>query len=1192
MRRNRQKVSKLRDNRLKLPRDQQTSMQPDQPVAAPSAITFSRRDFLKLMGCTIVNTPSAMQAIGQVGIQQRKQVIYLPNFAASVLRPEDLLVLCFEFFNLILKTGEDKPARLVREKAGVPAYIAVHFPPQNIAEEAFFETAVNPDNPDEISFPVSGAYRPEGIPDDPDVATGDECSPKCPSSPVRSRIAGPSRLVFTVPDEINEIDYTLPALLQACQEYEQSVANRAQPRPKPPLLTAVAWEPWMRVFTADELSSIVKGETSKFSPQRRQMLIRRLSQEQAIRSGLIQVPAKLLNKPALPSNLFPPIEAPGPHHTAIEAPWRLILSPSIFAAWAHSFTPVVHNERTELWHTRLGVRIENDDGTVRVDEQNDYYRTLRAIWSPDYNQEASPNYPSGHDPKPPTNPDDFDPFRMSLDKRDRHEVVALTSDPNIQNWRKRYIQAERLMLTGLGAWMNTRYAAEVPDGVSLSVEEWRHRGTMGRDHYVRVVYKGYLFPFGHRASLIKITERKFYPETNGNIAYLRQRMYIVVRQPEKDYTETDKIPGIPHEGRKMPFQRVRIITLVTPNLDDPTLSGSRLHTNLGRKGFWPRMGGKDFLFHVIGVDWDEQRIEFTAPLIFVDNEYAFNGAMLFNITAAHYDQDPQKERHTRALNGQKVAFALSSEGKPGDTALETETIGFSAFIPSEDDVSTKELDRLDQPRFYPVMKEAKVHIPALKQLVDGPARIKFDNTYLSKGVDSNDNKGQVFVQVFKPDADAPLPLIFGGNGKKNAAKAGGIITPNMAITGLSRLLGPVGGSLGSGEGESFIPSELVKNATFNPAEFFSEALEANILGGIPLSAIIEPIDDFTNDLEKIPKLVSRTIKENAFSPPEAIETTFKWTPQLRSDNDILVPHDLRGLAVDVWIKTNLTTGKSEYRLKGELKSFTIKLFPSEEIIGLKFNYLSFTAKNGQKPEVSANLPEVRFLGKLGFLNKLQDYIPIDGFCGSKSLEVTEEGIKAGYSLAIPSVGFGVFSLRNISLSAALNLPFNGDPARVRFNFATRENQFALSVAMFTGEGYFCIAVGTDGIEHLEASLSFGASISLDLGIASGGVEVLGGVIYEMDGEGVGFICFLRMGGHLEVFGWFGVSVEFNMNLGFESPPRRLYGQATLAVEVDFGLWSVDVDLTVERELAASPPPTFGDLMSPDDWRDYCLAFVS
>ena len=72
------------------------------------------------------------------------------------------------------------------------------------------------------------------------------------------------------------------------------------------------------------------------------------------------------------------------------------------------------------------------------------------------------------------------------------------------------VKVNRLMLSSLGAWMDLMgdwNYERFP--FPLNISQWRHRGTQGRDHYVRVVYEGFLFPFGHRASLVKITERKF-----------------------------------------------------------------------------------------------------------------------------------------------------------------------------------------------------------------------------------------------------------------------------------------------------------------------------------------------------------------------------------------------------------------------------------------------------------------------------------------------------------------------------------------------------------------------------------------------------------------------------------------------------------------------------------------------------------
>ena len=48
------------------------------------------------------------------------------------------------------------------------------------------------------------------------------------------------------------------------------------------------------------------------------------------------------------------IVAPESGHTALELPYRLVLSPTSGGRWIHRSAPVTHAGRTELWHTRLG----------------------------------------------------------------------------------------------------------------------------------------------------------------------------------------------------------------------------------------------------------------------------------------------------------------------------------------------------------------------------------------------------------------------------------------------------------------------------------------------------------------------------------------------------------------------------------------------------------------------------------------------------------------------------------------------------------------------------------------------------------------------------------------------------------------------------------------------------------------------
>ncbi|HYG60151.1 MAG TPA: hypothetical protein VD902_18950, partial [Symbiobacteriaceae bacterium] len=483
-----------------------------------------------------VNRPPAETAPRE-RVRRAPALVAPLSIKLSVLRPEDLLVLHFEFVNLALSAGSGRAARLVRQAANRPAYLIVTFPPQAIAERAFYETET-PGSP------------------------GDE-TPTMP--PVPSRVAGPSRLVFRLPAGVDEIPYTMEALLSWTQ-YDAALVPAALP---PSLLFPIRLMPNLRL-------------------------------------PFLDVEEACDCEPLTPMEIDPPrIMAPEEYHTFIEAPYRVHLSPNKYGAWAHSLTPVTHNGRTELWHTRLGVK--GRDGSV--DELSAYLRTVRAIWSPDYSPSGTPN--------PPT---DASPFRMSLTSAHRNQIVRLSSDFQIAGFTPRPIQADRLMLSALGAWLNVRgFWGRRPPG--FTVEQWHHRAVMARDTYVRVVEPGYLFPYGHRAALITVTERKFQPTPSGDqAAYLRQRKFVVVRQPERTYPA----PGQAHQGRQMPLKRVTLTTQVTPALDlpSPIVPGS------GESSFWCRVAGQDFLFNAVTEDGEGQKQEFSTPLAFIKDDIAYDAAKM------------------------------------------------------------------------------------------------------------------------------------------------------------------------------------------------------------------------------------------------------------------------------------------------------------------------------------------------------------------------------------------------------------------------------------------------------------------------------------------------------------------------------------------------------------------------------------
>jgi hypothetical protein len=225
------------------------------------------------------------------------------------------------------------------------------------------------------------------------------------------------------------------------------------------------------------------------------------------------------------------------------------------------------------------------------------------------------------------------------------------------------------------------------------------------------------------------------------------------------------------------------------------------------------------------------------------------------------------------------------------------------------------------------------------------------------------------------------------------------------------------------------------------------------------------------------------------------------------------------------------------------------------------------------------------------------------------------------------------SLQNMSLGVKLVVPFTGNPARVRFNFCEREQPFLLTIFAIGGGGFFAIEIGLDGVERLEAALEFGASLALDIGVASGEVHIMGGIYFEMEKVGqpeetVALTSYIRMGGSLEILGIITLSIEFYLGMTFQKPPNELWGQATLTVKIEILFFSASVELSVERRLAggegggasstssngragaiplrgavdsplklgqlATTPSggNFEDLISLTDWAEYTSAFVS
>jgi len=209
--------------------------------------------------------------------------------------------------------------------------------------------------------------------------------------------------------------------------------------------------------------------------------------------------------------------------------------------------------------------------------------------------------------------------------------------------------------------------------------------------------------------------------------------------------------------------------------------------------------------------------------------------------------------------------------------------------------------------------------------------------------------------------------------------------------------------------------------------------------------------------------------------------------------------------------------------------------------------------------------------------------------------VTPSGLSASYSINLPSVAVGIFALEHVSLGAGFALPFDGSPAEVRFNFAERQRPFSLTVSLLGGGGFFAIGVGTEGVREIEAALEFGAAVSINLGVASGSVEIKAGVYFHWLKTSVELAGYVRLHGELSVLGLISASLTFNLQLAYlkESHHSVVWGEATLEVEIDVLFLSFSVSVSCRREFGGSDAdPKFIELI-PDvsTWTDYCNAFA-
>jgi hypothetical protein len=1265
-----------------------------------------------------------------------------PSIIVDVVRPEDLVALTVEAIGCELIGG--KAPRLQPLAGETEARLVVRYSFQHLAERAFYEggdvSAVDAANP---------TKPPESPP------AGSQIADPRPSPPVDARAANGSRLVFEVLAG-ETIPFSTAGILAAMSRLKPLVHKLAVPGAAPSGQSQLASGLFAHVrlialpdgligaLSANSLHARkakrsearslgaarpgdaigeIQYDANASRRSRRLLLGRTALLDQSTKAplgsqtrigvvvgddrfevspifGLGGLIGPHLQRPRMPRKYSYP---PGADETAIEAPYRLIISPSDEGRWKHALEPVragPDGTHVELWHSRLGQLKTSPEGKQEIDERDAGRRIVRAVWARDRDGYSpatwrDPTFLDSSLPKWPSNL----PFRTSLDRLDRHMLVRQTAET--VPGTKRAIEplplaATALWLSSLGAWLKLHGSWNTKpysDASFPSILFMNYAAPLGRDQYVEVAYPGYLFPFGHSATLVKVTERKM-KEAAPSLAALYQRKFLVIGEPRRVYGDQ----------RDLPFADVEIRPLVTPPLDDPGTSPML---------FWPTVGGQPLMFEIRALDQEAQHVKLHMPLLWVAERNRQYGAIEEAYRDASYTGQADSRLREVPAFGQQIAFAPSKAAQVA--TLPTDSLRFLGTAGPGSSV--------------PRMSSARVVIPAIQQLSPGPPTpIFYHPLYKSEGFESPNNTAEMWAKVllagetdedaqFDPPVDLPQ-LRFGKDGA-STDRSGGFLAPSVPIRGLSRVTGAVGSA-----------DDNAGKLKFTPKDFF-QGSSPKLFGIVPLEDLALNVD---SDLLRIPKIISefvgrvealvddigraatkvadaaaeakRIASESVDKPKEwkdaiaaainkaegledafagfkdkigeALElvksegssgTANNFVKNLKAQIDKTI-NDLEELAAELptvvanllravanLLKTSLDgtidliedminyvngiaqngalarvqfewkprvqpwknatspllevkedslvfaigaqagiSGKNEVYALAQLVDFTLHLFPDAELLSLSFDRFAFKSGGG-KPEIDVAFRKVGFHGVLKFVETIKELIPLDGFSDPPSVDVTADGLTAGFSLALPDIAMGMFSITNMSLNADVQVPFLGKAVTVGFSFCTRERPFTIAVAFIGGGGWCGIRLSADGLEVLEVGLEAGACIAVDFGVASGSVSAMLGIYIRLEGEAGSLAAYFRLRGEVDVLALVSAAIELYMALLYHFDSGKLIGEAKITVNVSVMGISKEVSIYAQRTFkGANADPSFRQVMLEADdsspaWDEYCLAFA-
>ena len=896
------------------------------------------------------------------------------------------------------------------------------------------------------------------------------------------------------------------------------------------------------------------------------------------------------------------IHPPTAVDTAIELPARLVLAPfePDSSRWIHNVDLDQGTDGNVIWHTRLGTR----DMVSRAQ--------VTAIWSPDYPLEDT------------TDPSSL---RFALSPSQRRSVVIAS---HTRQPAQAPLQAELLVLSSMGGWLRLDGQWPHSESEAPALAKLHYRAAMGQDNRVVVVERGFLFPTGHRASLVQITERQLAsgePSTQGlklPVASLVQHLHVAINAPATTYDAT------------MVYERLHALDVMTPAVD---LTAEEID----RPFFWVNVDGAPFEFQFDATDWGERTSRFSTAAMFVKT-----GATIAEVRQAYHDKNP-----VSILDGQALViadpFALApgqapSENRWGDpletprNTSDTELEVLSLRL----DAIERTSEPLGEAPFQTVTHAFEARIPSLSRLLDADA----NRDWFSLCDPTEEGN---FGEVFAERADAISTRAIEVRFEQQSLQSGGLAAPSTQVAGVSRIYGPVG------------DTKMLRNSAeqgFDLRQYFPDA--ARFLGTLPLNRIVThqsskdsqtdqrspAIPQFSFTLEDVEdddckdndddtqNVGNKEADENNDKPPryhQEIEFKLLWrlpflndwpAPRRREDKTFdyspcllltgqgksaLVPNPEKRSDINVAVsyrrilgsqrptttspdasdkETSEKSGNDKSRnlftLSASITNFSLQLLLAGNGVRAQFDKLAISIDSRKQFHCTPDLDTIELVGALlGFVRALQKvigYVPAppsgDDPEPIKSPKLSTPGdgaiaVSLGPLMA-PTVELGIFTLEKLSLRTTFDIYFSQKPMRIGLYLSSAQQPFELVAATMGGGGFLAVRFDCEQLTDFDISMEFGAIKTIDFAVAKGKVKITGGIRFTMirhDGqEVIELVAFVRLNGKATVLGFIQIALEVLVGLHFQIEGQRHVLYGQATVKLSIGIGFFSLPIAFEYQV--------------------------